>query len=270
MESFCTECGAKQSKPDAPEQFQGQPTSNPPIPKPPRRPMSKVMKILISMAAVLLLAAVGTHLWLTSHYDPIKKLEAMDQAISDNDSTAFIGNFSFEKDAILSEKDYFQYIKDHEWDAAREQFLGVFETQKKSANKLEQPIYSDAGGKLFTVRQKPILFGLYATYTFRAVPSQLTVFTTMDDTELTIADHTEKLQASEPVVLKKVYPGTYNVKGKAESLYGAFSLEKELDVSASEENELNIEFTGSYYPVSTNVWEATLFVDGKDTGKTLD
>lgn len=262
-QKFCTGCGAKQQEA----------VSQPPVQqeekRSTRKPISKRAKIISCSIAVVILIGLAAHLWLTAYFDPLNDLEAMDQAISNQDTDVFISQIIFEKDALLKEDHFFQYIKDQEWDHVRNQYLGILEAQAENASRLDQTIVSEAGTKLFTVKKKPLVFGLYSTYTVKAIPVNVMISTNLDDTELQIGDHTKTIMAEEPVELDQVYPGVYPIKANAKNLFGTFNYEDELTVEAIDENNFHVDFTGESFAINTNQFDATLFIDDKDTGKTL-
>ncbi|GAB3056285.1 TcaA NTF2-like domain-containing protein [Virgibacillus ainsalahensis] len=269
-QTFCTECGVKQettqpveSKPSATSFEQETPQQEVPV-SAPRKPMAKRTKILIGTAAGLLLVLFGTHLFLSSYFDPIKDLQAMDNAVTSNDRDEFMSHITFDDAAVLDEESYFAYIKDNEWDLTREKYLELLEKQQENPSPLDQSLSSVTGEKLFTVKKKPLVFGIYTTYSLEANPTKLSVSASMDDTEITVGEESQTLKADAPEEFL-IYPGTYAVLGHAQNEFGEFTYEDTLDIGAKEVHELPITFADNTYAFSTNIPDATLFVNGEDT-----
>ncbi|GGN52108.1 TcaA NTF2-like domain-containing protein [Oceanobacillus indicireducens] len=264
-EAFCTECGANQSTPQRaptppPAETQKRAQSSTP-----KKPMSKKKKWLFSIAGMFAVVLIGTHLFLSSYFDPMKSLQAMDQAILDNDVEAFVSQIDIDDAAMLDEDSYFKYIKDYEWEAIKNQYIDLLEQNNIP---LSKTIFSNNGEKLFDVRQEKKLL-IYNTYAFQAEPTKLTVSTNVADTNVTINETELKLEDTESTETASIYPGTYTVAAEAENHFGSFTSETELEVTPSEEREFMIEFEGDSYAFSTDEEEAQLFVNGEGTGLTF-
>ncbi|MBN6206183.1 hypothetical protein JYK21_06945 [Ralstonia pickettii] len=228
--------------------------------------MSKKMKWLLSTVAAFAVILIGTHLFLSSYFAPLKSFQEMDRAILDNDVEAFVSQINFDESALFDKDSYFQYIKENEWNFVKEQYVELLEQENN--HQLSSMIYSNYGGKLFHVRQeKKLLF--YNTYTFQAEPSELLVSTSVADTSVTINQAELKLENTESQEPVNIYPGIYAVTAEAENLFGTFISETELEITPSEEREFMIDFEANSYTFSTNEQNAQLFVNGENTGLTF-
>ncbi|AVR00085.1 hypothetical protein OBCHQ24_14055 [Oceanobacillus iheyensis] len=258
---FCTECGEASQQAD---------TIGPTRGSKPRNPMKKHTKVLLLIIGVLCLSLFIAHKMLDSYFSPMKQIQAMDEAISEEQAGAFLDHVQVDEDALLNKEAYLQYIKETEWDHVKEQFMQIVESEEQQPTKLEKKIISSNGTELFRVKPKSVVLGLYTTYTFKAVPVELVVSSSMDNAEVTIDRVTEKLKLEEPTTITTVYPGTYTLTAKAENMFGEFAYEEDLIVEAADQHEVYAEFSGYTQSIYSNQMEASLFMNGKDTGKKLN
>src|SRR5699024_11939438 len=92
----------------------------------------------------------------------------------------------------------------------------------------------------------------------------------IDNTELEIEDLTQTLKKSDTTEVAKIYPGSYDLLGKAENLFGEFVYEDTLTMGVSVEYNLEVDFGGKAITLSDIEYpDAALFLDGKDSGKKL-
>lgn len=261
-QNFCTECGASFSDSvnvSKAEERQSN-TQNP------KTPLSKRTKMILAIAGSVFLIFLGVYQWLSSHYDPVKVLQEMDNAITEGDSKTFLQHIEFDKKAIVDEEQYFTYIKKYEWKSVKPQLLDLLESKQQAP--FDFTVKSNYGSDLFVVKQKK-KFGLFTTYVFRAVPSTLHAYSTLDDTALTIKKQKFTVKENAPLEIEKIYPGKYNYEAKAKNLFGEFHEKHEFLVEAKGANELYIEFPTEVYDIESDQMDAILFVNGKSTNKTL-
>src|SRR5699024_7028409 len=109
---------------------------------------------------------------------------------------------------------------------------------------------------------------LYTTYSLEAAPAKLHISAPIDNTELEIEDLTQTLKKSDTTEVAKIYPGSYDLLGKAENLFGEFVYEDTLTLGASVEYNREVDFGGKAITLSDIEYpDAALFLDGKDSGK---
>lgn len=229
-----------------------------------RQPMKKRTKIIIAAAVSLIVTLFGTHLGLSSYFDPMRDLQAMDQAVASNNATEFASYIDFNEEASLNKEAYLQYIKGSEWETVKTQYTDI----TRAESPLTSTIRSTDGSPLFTVLPENHVFGLYTTYSLSAEPSILTVHTPIDDTAFSIGDVTDTISTDTPKEIS-LYPGTYKITGTASNMFGDFTFEDSIDIPTQQADEINLEFTGETYAISTNQQDAVLFVDGASTERTL-
>src|SRR5699024_3302341 len=104
---------------------------------------------------------IGTHNWLLSYFDPVKVVQEMDRAITDNDEDLFIKHLSLNKDAIIDKEEFFEYVKADEWKSLKSRMLTYFEVDAKKSKGFNHIIESEYYDEpFFVIKPKPILFGL--------------------------------------------------------------------------------------------------------------
>lgn len=264
-QAFCTECGTPFTESALPLKPVEQ--SNSDVPPPPlKKPMSKRTKIILSIVGGVFLVFFGMYQWLSSYYDPVKVLQEMDNAIMEGDSKAFLKHIEFDKKALLHKEEYFAYIQKHEWKTVKPQLQEMLESKQKST--FDFTVQSDFGADLYRVKLKKKL-GLFKTYTFRAIPSRFVVASTMEKTALTIDKKEFNIDGLSSAEIAKIYPGTYQYEATATNLFGEFKQVDEFSLGSPEEYEFIVQFPTETYSIESDQMDATLFVNGKSTGKTL-
>lgn len=270
-EIFCTSCGVKQTpnkQEDAIKRAEEPVAPTPPVKQSEKQPMRKRTKWLLGIAATFAVLLIGTHLFLTSYFDPMKNFQAMDDAILANDVDSFTKHIHFDDSAVLDEESYFDYIKETEWDSIKAQFIQTIEHNEENNLKLSSRIESIEGERLFNLRQESKFF-LYPTYEFQAVPTELLVSTNVEGTEVTVGETTKTLEDRESVDFALIYPGIYPMKAEADTVYGLFEEETELEVTPVAAQEFVVNFDGITQTFTTDQEAAYLFVNGENTGKTF-
>lgn len=258
-QTFCTSCGAKQAGSQSPDQH-----------RTPRKPMSKKRKAGLFSLVIVFMLATGAHFVFSSMNDPLKTVQAMDRAVTEQNEKAFFNEVDVNEEALLDEKGYLAYLHSSGWENMRVRMTEEFENEE--GQMFDFAIYDDSGGEAFTVKENPVLFGLYSDYEIEAVPHQVTASSNMENTSISVEGKTKKMKGEpeyEDLIL--AYPGEYEVEAKAKSEFGSFEFKDILNVQPNESNESEwaIDFPGDSYTIDTNEEEAILFLNGKSTGKPL-
>ena len=266
-QTFCTSCGAKQGE----DQHGSEVTpTHAGQPRPPKKPLSKKSKAGIISITAILAIVTSSHLIISSLTDPLKTVQAMDRAITEQNPDAFFEQVDLKDNAIVHKEEYLSYIDSSGWESMRDQLTDGFESEE--GHMFDFSIYDHSGGEIFAVKNNPLVFGLYSTYEIEAIPTKVVATSNMNDTKVSIADETKEIkEASEFTELTLAYPGEYTVKGSAESEFGKFDYSDTLSVYPDEANEteLMIDFPSNSYTIDTNKEDAILFIDGKSTGQPL-
>ena len=263
-QQFCTECGAVFR--DSKNMNESKALESDANVQSVKQPLPTRTKVMLAIAGSVLLIFFGVYQWLSSQYDPVKVLQAMDDAIIEDDSKAFLEHIEFDKKAIIDKEQYFQYIKKYEWETVKPQLVEFIESKQHAP--FDFTVKSVDGYDLLKVKQKK-KFGLFSTYVFRAIPSTLSIYSSMKETNVTIKKEKFTIKDYGPLEIKKIYQGKYNLEAKAQNLFGEFQEKIEFLIDANSENELYIEFPTDVYEIESDQMDAILFVNGKSTEKTL-
>ncbi|MCA1055202.1 hypothetical protein LCM10_09400 [Rossellomorea aquimaris] len=254
--AFCEGCGAKRERVVAQKENILE-----------KRPMSKKAKVSLFVVGFLVAGLTGTHLILSSIYNPLKDIQSMNDAMQNHSEDGFLEYITFDEDALLDRKQYFSSVSGMDWETMRDQLVSITES-KSSADALVKDRY---GNDVFKVKRDKAL-GLYDTYKIEAIPNQVFFTTNIQPATFEVGNRKINVKGSEePVKLGDAYPGTYNVKAEASNLFGEFTLAEEIEVKSSEDHQSTylMEFEGNAYEIDTNQPEAILYVNGKSTNSTL-
>lgn len=260
---------ANQDDTDVHQQQDGQAASAPPPRN--RKPMSKTTKIILSIIIFVAALGFGTHKWLQSYFDPIQELEAMDNAIIDNDMDTFLSYINFDENAALDKQSYFDYIKEHSWESdIRHQYHSIIEDGMESNQPLHSNIDTDDGYTLYKIK-KDKKYGLYPTFTLQANPIELQALSNLDKTVITFNDKETKLDNQEELAdIGYVYPGTFDISAKAEGDFGELTYEETLNISQNNQ-EAYVDFTYGFVQVNSSFdyGDAIVYIDGEKTDYSL-
>src|SRR5690606_10917040 len=86
----------------------------------PRKPMSKMQKVLISFIGIIILAGIIAHLVISNLYDPVKKIEAMNTAYNSKDKEAFFNAFHFKEGTVANANDFYATVNEYGWTRLRD------------------------------------------------------------------------------------------------------------------------------------------------------
>ncbi|WP_226580749.1 TcaA NTF2-like domain-containing protein [Halobacillus litoralis] len=258
-QDYCIYCGAK-AKPET------QPSTRRTRPRP---PLSRKTKTLIGVIVVLALFIFSFHKIMEARVDPLPAFKQMNQAVADGDAEAFFTAVTVDKEAVLNEDTYMDYLMESGWD---DLYLQLVEKGKEESEESSFPITDSHGFEVFTMVKNSILGGLYHTYEVKANAVSVTAETTQLPIALEVGGESIQLQ-KEPKVENAfaAYPGDYPVKGRGTNDFGEFEYKGRVSIvpGGKEPFELTLSDFGETFAIQTNREEAVLFVNGKSTGKEL-
>lgn len=236
-----------------------------------KKPMKKRNKILLLLMFIFFLLVFGAYKGLEKYFDPIRDIEAMDEAIVDGDMESYLHYINFDENAFLDKEAYFEYIQD-EWEKEiRDSYYSIIKEGKDSNHLLHSTITNADEEPLYKVK-KDNKFGLFTTYYLEAVPLELKAMSNVKNTTLDFNGEDVALdEPEESVKLGDVYPGTQKLKAKAESEFGELTYEATEDISQSS-NEIFLDFPHSYLQTESNYnyEDAIIYVDDEKTNFTLE
>ncbi|MCP3027932.1 zinc-ribbon domain-containing protein [Halobacillus sp. A5] len=230
------------------------------------KPLQKRTKITIGVAAAAALLLFGGHLFLSNKYDPMAVVKELDDTFTEKDAEAFFDSIELEEEALLNKKEFLDYIDQSGWEDIRKQMV-----EAVNEKELKRSIKDFDGHELFILKKEPRLAGLYPIYRISAEPEPVKAETNLAPMVLEVGERSIELENKSLTEAALAYPGSYNVKGTAENEFGRFHYNEELYVYPSEDlpSEILITFPEETYSIRTNESDATLFINGKSTGKTL-
>jgi membrane-associated protein TcaA len=254
--AFCEGCGAKRDSDVAQKERIGE-----------KRPMSKKVKVSLFVVGILVAGLAGTHMILSSIYDPLKDIQSMNNAMLNNSEEGFLEYITFEEDALLDKKQYFSYVSKMDWEDMREQLVSMTNSELE----FDAFVKDQYGNDVFKVKRDSIL-GLYDTYEITAIPNQVLFTSNIQPATFEVGGKKVSVDIREEPVELGAYPGTYEVKAEASNLFGDFSMTEEIEVKPSEDHQSNyhMKFEGNAYGIDTNHPEALLYVNGKNTNSKLE
>lgn len=249
------------------------PTQEAPTSPEPKKKMAMWKKILLITSIVLIVLAIGAYKFAENHFDPLKDLVKMDEAIVSDDIDGFMSFIDVDKKVPFDKEAFFSYIKDQEWDdGLKDNYYNLIEAEKENPTKMSKELLSVYGEPIFKVKDKKILFGLFTGYTLQAVPMKVSAISNLDNTEVNILDETITLEeADEYVDVGTFYPGTYEVEATTKTDYGDFVVKDNYTIDAEEFSELHIDYDYAMFSIDIDYEfdDAILFIDGESTKKKI-
>lgn len=232
-------------------------------------PMSKKKKRILASLGILTAVLLVTHFTLSTILDPMKKIQAMNQAMESKDAPAFLHELTLEANALLNENEYFIYLNEAGWTTMKEQLSTIIASNEGRTT--GQEVTDDNGNPVFIAKKRAIVPKLYYTYDIKAIPATITVSSDLVPSTIITGNHTTEISRNDTFYdLAKAYPGTYTLKGEAENLFGTFSNQLNVLIEhASEKQELLFPFNHKTYSLTSNEMGATLFINGESTGLPL-
>ncbi|MTH54564.1 hypothetical protein GKZ89_14260 [Bacillus mangrovi] len=268
-QAFCKNCGSSHT-PEPSQHTESQQRSGG------KKLPAKVKVILIS-AAVLFVALIGTHLFLSSRFTPAAAIDRFEKAVLSNDSktVASIVNEG-QKRIKITEKDASEYIQ---FLTKEEDFSDLSSQLREQSFKLlsferVDPLTDSAGNELMKLARGPKKWVFYDNFNLVFYPIEVTASSDLEKTVFYVEGKEVKTgkQADEAVSLGSYMPGTLKIKGKHKGEYSSFEEETEADFLDASENilQVSLEMNAGYVSVYSDEYDAKLYINGKATGKTID
>lgn len=265
-EKFCLECGHKFKEIPATVGV----ASATPKKRSTVTPKQRKLRIagLISVLFVIL-GLFGAHIYLSSKYDASKKLIAMNAAFIKGDGDKFLSQFNIPEKAVKNEEGFYSYIEDQGWEDIRNQM-------KKEVTVLENEgisniIRDTEGNKLISVLNEPVLFGLYNDITFMVHPVKVKAEMPLDETTVVMEGFEVKGNEGDSVAVGDFLPGSYEWDASIPSEYSKVESKGSELISGDGDNHFvfSPSLEAGMITVTSDISEATLWINGKSTGKTV-
>ncbi|WP_303969143.1 zinc-ribbon domain-containing protein [Sporosarcina ureae] len=275
---FCTNCGSSNS-PDTEfcsncgEQLQNSNTLKQ-QPRPAKKssfkkPMKRSVKILLILLFTLVVALVATHLILQSIYDPIRKINAMNDAYHKQDKKAFFDHFTYNDGTVASPENLYTAVSDYGWNDLRDEL--IFEAERMKSNKPMNVIYDS--GEFILASKQPAKFGLYQNIQFTVVPTTVSVELPLKDTTFTFGgQEVHSNEDEELVIVGNFIPGQYDWEFLIDGGLIPMNGKGKQIIETTEGNEQTISpkwgITTVY--IDSDLEDATVYINGKNTGKKVN
>ncbi|MDN7244648.1 TcaA 3rd/4th domain-containing protein [Planococcus shenhongbingii] len=262
-DKFCLNCGLKFEDEVSPAPSQD-------IKRTPLPPKQRKKRMVgLTVAAMILLGLIGTHLYLQSKYDATKSIIEMNQAYSKNDAAKLLSYFSLADDVVKDEKEFYLFIEQEGWEDVRDQLKT--ETKLLKAEGLSNIILDSNGNKFISVVTEPVFLGLYDRVSFLVHPITVKAELPLNKTTVEIDSQKVTGNSGETVTVGKFLPGSYTWTASAKSSYSPI---KNKGTASIEGDGTNIyvfrpELDAGKLKITSDVEDAVLFIDGKSTGKTV-
>ena len=263
--SFCSSCGAKiQEKKDVHLNSEKNIQQL-------KKTIPKKKKVLLILMFILAIALFGIHQYIASTYTPQHVADDFIMAVKEQnvkeaerviDFSRFNNEFN-EKEV----KTYLAFLQEKQVELSEQ--LMDYSNNDKYGKEFEKVVIDANGNQIVRMIKGDKKFGLYQEYKIEAVPFEVKVYAGLEDVEVELLDAKEKLD--EENILTDILPGSFELKGVYEGEYSKLTDTFELDFMKAYNNSLpvSLEFEEEYIWLSSNEEDATLFVNGKSTGKTI-
>ncbi|UOQ45580.1 hypothetical protein MUN89_06460 [Halobacillus salinarum] len=229
--------------------------------------MSRKKKISIIAAIALTAILISMHLLILSLLDPMKDVKAMDRAMTESNQDAFFTHLTLDDKAMLNKQEYLNYLNQADWKNIRTQLTEALNGDKN----FDSSIQDFDGNTLFMVKKNTVVPGIYHNYEIQAVPSLVMVHSNLP-ASFFLKDHSVELKnPEEPLELVASYPGKIEINGLMKTEFGDIKQKQTIEIVPNQSQEIVVEFEfpERTYQITTNVPEATLYINGKSTNKQL-
>lgn len=230
-----------------------------------KAPMKKRIKLKLVFVTLLISGLFAGYKGLEAYYNPARHLEIMDDAIMTDNAEQFLHYIEFMDDAFLDKQSYFEYISDYKWDSVRRQYEAIIYNNNDFTSKITE---IGTGMPIFTLEPTKHFLGLFQSYTLYATPVNVIASASMDNVYLEVLNQSEKVSSKETSNLS-FYPGRYLITGRTKNNHGSFIHENDFNITSQNDHELYLNFKENSYRISTNHWDASLFMNDKDTGQLI-
>ncbi|MEH7080954.1 hypothetical protein V7101_20485, partial [Bacillus velezensis] len=217
-----------------------------------------------------LIAILITHFIVKSLFTPERMVKSFEKAVTEH---------NFKKVTRILEQGGTQATLDEESVKSFMEYMnssGLIEEVDEIVNTdtiINHQLIDKHDNHVLTIKKGNKFLGLYQTYTISAEPFELKVISPIDELELKLNNDISHLNKNEyEKSYKKILPGKYTLSATYKGEYSDVEETVDLDFSTASHNKLENELTFdvSYVQIYSNEPEATLFVNGKDTGKKIN
>ena len=233
-----------------------------------RKKMNKKQKILLSFLGTVLLLGVISHVVLSNLYNPVKKIQAMNNAYNTQDKEALFNEFHVKKGTVADAQNFYATINEYGWTELRDNL--TYEVEKIKNNEHTNIIYNT--GEFISVNKKPILFGIYNNIEFTIIPTEVSVYAPMKNMTIRFGDKEVFSQEDdEQISLGHFIAGNYEWSYEYDDGLMPLSGKSDYYLGSYEDNAavIDVDWNFTTLTIESDIEDAILVVDGKSTGKTV-
>ncbi|MBP3950240.1 zinc ribbon domain-containing protein [Bacillus suaedae] len=270
---FCNECGAKLTQKSQRSGKQGSKAAT----LPSLSTLSKKTKLIVGGVIAIAVIGFGLYKFGESYTDKGKQLNQFTEYIEEEDVKGIIGMIESSNESLeITEehiKDLLVYL--NEFPHEKEELLAALHEDSRSngISVLAQEASGDfieEGTQLITFEKRGKQFLFYDNYDFIMQAFPINLYSNYEELDLTFSVNGEEVSPEfhdGHISLGPVLPGNYLVTAHLSSEF--VELEKEIEVAhftPSDHWDLYVDV--DYFSIETNASDATIWIDGVDTGIT--
>ncbi|MFD2706997.1 TcaA NTF2-like domain-containing protein [Salibacterium lacus] len=255
---FCSRCGMEQDDTVTKEQKQSWSAKK------------KGIIFLSSLAAVIILFAA--HITLSRMYAPENAVAELNEALYEQDES--IENVITPAESSVTwnteiAKGYKEFLLNEVNESQIDRYLN----EVKQAAHGDFPVtFTTNGHDVLQVHRDGRFAGIYPSYEIQAIPYDIYVNSNIRNISVSLEDkEMEMSERNQDYKLARVYPSVYEGTATFESEFSKGSMEFVPDFSQGHANEIvkDLEWEADYLNVEAADMDAPLYVDGENTGMSL-
>lgn len=260
---FCPECGMKNDaiKNESTEPQQKRVTKAPQQKE--GKPLAKTTKMLLALAAVLIVAFGGMHFYAQSATDTEKIMATVVNGI-DNENKAVLDTLKIDKDTAYNAELYFQYVLDNfEIEDLQEKLVNAGDYVKENGGEAVVKSYGDT--PVFTVEGESFLL-FYKKPVVKPIAKKMSVETDFEEITVDYGSDKTVTAKSGTTDIGSFLPGEYTFTIGSKAPYiDKFPYIMAIDNSAESNNAIIITREAHAITVKTDDNAAIIYVNGKST-----
>lgn len=233
---------------------------------PPEEKNKKSKKWIAVLTGILIASLISAHLILSSIYDPLRQIDAMNSAYNEQNKEAFFKLFTLKEGTIADAKTFYALVNEYGWSDLRDELTD--EARKIKNNQPADIIYDK--GEFISVTKKPAVLGLYHSVAFTIIPTTVfleipiagTIFH-FDGKEITTSENDEFIEIGQYI------PGSYKWSYTNEKTLFPLADEGIYTIKSEETNEsfLDIDWAMKTLSINSDLEDAIVYINDTSTKK---
>jgi membrane-associated protein TcaA len=274
-QEFCTECGAKQPLTKEAPVTETRTNLERSVVKAEKKKPNKLAIILAAAGIFLLVAGFAAYKVGESLTGPEKVIEEFSNNIKAENidevmKAINMGQTDIEADRKMTEG-YIEFLQDQ--DELLASSLKDLEEQGERLGSDTKPASGDLENSLFTIKKDGKKWLVFDRYIISVKPYYVNVYSNFEGSKVYVNDdQVGKIKEDEPLKVGPILPGEHELKIVYKGEYSNLEDQMKLDFSEAENNilEADLELEAAFVDVYSNYEDATLFINGKDSGMLVE